>query len=148
MLKELQPHYLDLLTQAIEATGGHPLLIKQDAYTGTIYVTPNETITKTEYTINFMFGGVGLNDEREGVSLIVGFRDERPKVKFSAAYVDGIDGFFPLFAKALRANRLTGPCGAKVSGFGVEHFNLCTQPSNHDGEHRCNLEDVQARHTE
>jgi hypothetical protein len=99
MLIDIQAHYLDLIVKAAEESSGACLMRRQGEGGGTIYVTRSATTTKGDYAVQFAF-------DDEGVRLGVSFRDSRPKVAFKSSYGDGIDGFFPLFMKALNANRL------------------------------------------
>lgn len=99
---DLQAHYLCLITRAVEAAGGFCMIRPELPGSGAIYVSRSDTETKAEYVIVF-----GFNEQ--AVKIGVEFMDSRPPIRFARDYVSGIDDFFPLFAKALRANRLEGP---------------------------------------
>ena len=96
---DLQAHYIQLITEAVEATGGFCRVVTELAGSGNIWVSRSETTTAAEYCIRYTFNEIK-------VIIGVTFADDRPDVVVKATYWDGIDEFFPLFAKALKANRL------------------------------------------
>ena len=100
MLIDLKAHYLDLITQAIEAAGNACLHRQTDDGSGSIYATRSETDTRVEFVLGYSF------TESEFMAKVV-FADERPTFFHKSHFVEGIGGFFEGFAKALVANRLT-----------------------------------------
>ena len=99
MLIDLKAHYLDLLVGAIEAGGNAALHRQLGEDQGAIYATKSAKETKADYYVLYDF-------QHDRMSFSVSFADERPGVTHTAFYVEGLDGFWPKFRKAMEANRL------------------------------------------